>query len=174
MHNARDHERTHPDTSTIPSRRRLLAGLSATLLAGAAIATAAHGATADAAMAAGGGDAEWISLCDRLVVIAAEEATIYATMTEEEQEVALEPFTQEYRQIGNRIWDLDNPTTPAGFLASARAAVARAPKDWDGNIALMSHGLSELLAFAAMEGIAAQAGGAPADPGRVHLERGAI
>jgi hypothetical protein len=63
MHDARDIGRTHADTSTTPSRRRLFAGLSATLLAGAAIATAAHGAPVAALPA--GGEAVLLDLAGR-------------------------------------------------------------------------------------------------------------
>jgi zona occludens toxin (predicted ATPase) len=97
---------------TIHSRRGLLAAATSALVAGAAIATAAHGAPL-ASPADAGGDAELIRLCDRLVAIQAEEARIFATIEDEDaQDKALEPTTQEYRAIQARLYDLGNPTTP--------------------------------------------------------------
>jgi hypothetical protein len=137
-----------------PSRRGLLAAAASALVAGAAIATAAHGAPV-ASPGLAGDDAELISLCDRLVAIMAEEARIFATIEDEgEQERALEPTSHEYRAIEARLYDLGNPTTPAGLRAAAAAAVATAPKNLEGEIECWSFGLAEWLAFSVVEMLA--------------------
>jgi hypothetical protein len=133
-------------TATVsPLPRRTLLGTVAAALTVAA-------APASAKATAPGTDAEWISLCNRLVAIAAEQMVIFDTIEDEDQQqTALAPLTEEHFKIEARLWELDNPTTPAAFLASARAAVAHAPKDAAGNITLYTQGVAELLAFAVME-----------------------
>jgi hypothetical protein len=109
--------------------------------------SAAHGAA--------GPDAELITLCNRLVAIEAEEAVIFKTVAEEDdQDRALEPTTQEYRQIEDKLTELGNPTTHAGMRAMARASVAWAPRDLDGEITAGVAGLAEWLAFGIVESLA--------------------
>jgi hypothetical protein len=121
------------------------------------IAGEAHAANS-AAHGAAGPDAELITLCNRLVAIEAEEAIIFKTVVEEDdQDRALEPTTQEYRQIENKLTELGNPTTHAGMRAMARASVAWAPRDPDGEITAGVAGLAEWLAFGVVESLAGRA-----------------
>jgi hypothetical protein len=118
------------------------------------IAGEAHAANS-AADGAAGPDAELITLCNRLVAIAAEEAVIFKTVAEEDdQDRALEPTIQEYRQIEDKLTELGNPTTHAGTRAMARASVAWAPRDPDGEITAGVAGLAEWLAFGVVESLA--------------------
>jgi hypothetical protein len=154
MPSARDHGATRAETPATPSRRAVLAGSTAALLAGAAAVTAARGAPV-AAPGGAGDDAEMVRLCDRLVAIEAEEAAIFATVPEDEQDTVLLPFTEEFRQIENRLYDLGDPTTPEGLRAAARAALAHAPRDMGGNIDTTHGGIAEWLAFGIAETLAA-------------------
>jgi hypothetical protein len=117
MHNARDNGRTRADTSTIPSRRRLFAGLSATLLASAAIATAARGAPVAALPA--GDDAELLRLCSGFL---AEDRVIKAwnagNVPEEVGEAANSRWWEYIRQI-----DGIPAMTPDGLRAKAECAL---------------------------------------------------
>lgn len=159
-----------------PSRRGILAAAASALAMGAVVASAAHGATpatpgpgiaaAPASTMPAGADAELIRLYNRLVEIVAAEAVIFETVDEADQEKALQPFTQEYRLIEDRVYDLGNPTTPEGVLACARAAVATAPKDADGTIYCGNHGLAEALAFTVAEMTAARAVNLPTPDNR--------
>jgi hypothetical protein len=115
MHNARDHEQTHPDTSTIPSRRRLFTGLSATLLAGAAIATSAHGAPTVAPT--GTADAELLELCAEFHH---QHAAALATPTDDD--AALTAALDERWEISDEILDAA-ATTEAGRRAKAHVAL---------------------------------------------------
>jgi hypothetical protein len=146
-----------PVRTATPSRRGLLAAAAAALAAGAAIATAAHGTP----VALPGADAELIRLCKRLVEIEAAEAVIFDTFEDEDdataQDRALAPLQAEWQAIEDRLYELDNPTTPEGVHAVAVAAIATAPKLADGQIGNWSFGLSEYLAFAAVEWLAGRA-----------------
>ena len=94
-----------------------------------------------------------------LVAISSEEAVIHETVAEEDdQDRALEPTIQEYRQIEDKLTELGNPTTHAGMRAMARASVAWAPKDPDGEVTAGIAGLAERLAFAVVESLAGGAG----------------
>lgn len=153
MLRARDNAHAHTGHPDIPSRRALLAGSTASLVAGVVVATGA----AQAAVASPQGaddDAELIQLCDRLVAIYAEEAVIFATMPEMEQDAALEATTRESEAIENRLYELGNPNTPAGMQSMARASVACAPKNLDGEITCGASGLAEWLAFGVVEALA--------------------
>jgi hypothetical protein len=63
MHDARDTGHTCPDTTAPPSRRRLLTGSAATLLAGAAAIATARATTPEAT----GDDVELIRLCHAFI-----------------------------------------------------------------------------------------------------------
>jgi hypothetical protein len=122
--------------AAIPSRRRLLAGLSATLLAGAAIATAARGApVADAP--ADGADAKLIRLCERMVAIhTAEVALVDADEWAPDRgpnKPRYDALWAEWIAIRDRVYDLNDPTTVAGAAALSRVALTVVDRDFEGN-----------------------------------------
>ena len=115
MHNARDTEQTHAVNPTIPSRRGLLAGSTAALLAGAAFVTAARAAPVAAAVATGD-DAELLSLCAEFHRVHA--AVIAARGSDALQEAALD----ERLDVSDEIQHMP-ATTLAGHRAKAAVAV---------------------------------------------------
>jgi hypothetical protein len=100
-----------------PSRRRLFASLSATLLAGAAIATAARGAPGAAMQASGGDDAELIALCAEFHH---QHAAAIATPIDDDD--ALTAALDERWKISDEIRDIA-ATTDAGRRAKAHVAL---------------------------------------------------
>src|SRR5580693_4157072 len=133
-----------------PSRRGLIARISATLLAGAAGATAARGAPG-AAMPADGADAELIRLCDRMVALVAEEKALVDADERAHREGPNKPrydaLWAERGVIRDQIYDMDYPTTAAGAAAMTRAAMTEIDRDFEGNPAPC--GLFEWLALGA-------------------------
>ncbi len=127
MPSARDNAQTHPE----PSRRALFAGGTAALLA-AAITTEAHSAP----LAAPGADAELIERCNRVVALFREQQLI---STADEWAADRGPLHarfkgiwQELSELQEEIYDLDVPTTPAGAMATARAALVEVQRYSDG------------------------------------------
>ncbi len=95
-------------------------------------------------------DAGLIALC---AIVAEQEAArqaLYAvrhTLAEEQRTgPALQALYTASEQAVDRLMALPPPSTIAGLRAMARAAVAIAPRDWDG--AIMPQGDAEWLAFA--------------------------
>jgi hypothetical protein len=136
MHTARDTGRTRADNPALPSRRGLLAASASALVAGAAIATAAHGALV--ASPGGAGDAELIAACDRIVAIRAELVAINAADPWAPDEGPLhakfEALLDERYAIEESVYDMSMPTTQAGAQAIARAALAGHARGSDGNL----------------------------------------
>lgn len=148
MPKARDTGRTRPETIDNPLRRRLLAGATATLAAGAAIATAAHAAPVGSPEAAGD-DAELIGLCERLVAWEARYDEIYTTIEDEDEAArAADAIDDDFREIRDRFYQLGAPVTPEGQRSYARACLATASRDGVGGIILDDGGsLGSYLAF---------------------------
>jgi hypothetical protein len=108
-----------PDNTTHTpdvAARRLFAGLSATLLAGAAIATAARGAPV-AALPADGADAELLELCAEFHH---QHAAAIATPVDDDN--ALTAALDERWEISDEIRDIA-ATTDAGRRAKAHVAL---------------------------------------------------
>jgi len=114
MHTARDNGAVRAATTPNPSRRAILAGSTAALLAGAAIATAAHGAP----VALPSDDAALLRLHQELV---AQTAVVQAWNDDKISEAEGEAADRHWWEIVNAMWGI-KPTTPAGAAAKAAAA----------------------------------------------------
>jgi hypothetical protein len=143
------HDPSTTTTPPIPSRRVLLTGASAALLAGAAAVTAASAAPAVPDGAAGA-DAELIRLCNRMVELEAARRTLIDSETQEDEaQPELDGLYAESEAVFDRVCELPDPVTHAGALALARAALAEAPRELNGEIAW--EGRAEWFAFGAAE-----------------------
>ena len=95
-------------------------------------------------------DAEMIAACDRIMVIERKELAIYATRHTKEDEIrtesAIDALRNERSILIERIQDMPSASTIAGLRALARAAMALAPKDSDGD-AYFGGGDAEQLGF---------------------------
>lgn len=142
-------------TLSIPSRRGLLAGGTAALLTGAAIATAAHAGPV-ASPAGAGDDAELIALCNRLVAWEARHDEIYLTIEDDDEAQRMaDQIPDDYREIRDCLYKLDAPVTPEGRRAYARACLATAQRDAFGGIILDDGGnLGSFLAFGLAHSVA--------------------
>jgi hypothetical protein len=130
------------------TRRLALLGAAATPTSAMPIAQTAHGP-----------DAELIRLCDRVVAIQAEETAMFEADPAADDDGSrfkpvMDALTEERRAIETRLYDVGAPTTKAGLLAAARAAVSEAPKDADGAISCVA--LAEWLAVGAVERMAGE------------------
>lgn len=143
-----------PKAIPIPTtnRRHLLAGAAATLVAGAAIASA----RAEPPVLAPSPDAELITICTRLVEIRRETDALYDTDAEAERRTqpALDALHTEQEAILKRIEALPSPRTMAGAKAVAAAARSLLLKDIDGNQEHAND--AEWLAFTALEFVEGQ------------------
>lgn len=130
----------------ITSRRNMLAGASAALLAGAAIACQAKSATA-------GADAEMIALCNRVVAIRRETDALYEIRHDKESEdrtqPAMDALYDERDAVLDRINELPAPSSLAGARAVAAAARSLLLRDVNGEDEYSND--SEWLAFHALE-----------------------
>lgn len=139
-----------------PSRRALLAGSTAALLAGAAAATAAR-----AAPAVAGDDAELIALCEQIVAIRAEDEALCTADPGAPDggpnHARLQELWAEYETVEAQIFEMSDPTTAHGARAAARAALACAPRDAEGEITA-GEDLDTWLAFGCVEWLAGRAG----------------
>lgn len=119
------------------SRAALVAGLTTPALATAAPST----------------DAELIALCDRLVAIADEISALAATLNTIEDEhrtqSQLDAMLADRNRVFDQIYNQPEVTTVAGALGMARAAVAVAPRNIDGEIIWTGNG--EYLAWSFAE-----------------------
>lgn len=80
-------------------------------------------AAGEALEAAAFRDRELIGLCERLVEIDTTEATLLATIEDEDAcNAALEPTSQEFEKIRERLFHMDRPVTLKGAKAVALAA----------------------------------------------------
>ena len=109
-----------------PSRRRLLAGATAALAAGAAIATAARGAP----VVSPGADDALIDACQAFIAWEERVLALYTGATriedDDEREAALVPLEAQQRPLVDLI--VATPAvTPEGARAKAAALVAWAP-----------------------------------------------
>lgn len=133
------------DTLITPTRRAILQFSHAALIAGSAAPVSAA--------AAPGADAELIALCDRRVAIEDEIAALVATRNtiadEQRTEPQLAAMLADGSQVFDRICEQPDVTTMAGALAMARASIAIAPQDTDGQI--IWAGDSEYLAWSVVE-----------------------
>jgi hypothetical protein len=148
MHTARDTGRaralpTTPDTS----RRRLFATAASALVAGAALATAAHGAPVTDPS---GDDAELIRLHQELV---AQTAVVQAWNDDLMSEPAGEAANDRWWEIVNAMWPI-KPVTLVGVVA--KAAAARLVLEFTA----YSSGTSDDFAWDTLEQIAAWGGAA--------------
>ncbi len=163
MPSARDDGQTRPNT--IPpenGRRSLLAGAAAVLAAAPFTASHADQLRAAGALARDTGadpDAELIRCCDRIVQLEADARAIYAvrhTLEDERRtEPALDRLYAERDRYLSAIDELPVVTTLAGARAMARASVATAEKELDGNLSYQ--GDAEWLAFTVAEFLAGKA-----------------
>ena len=119
MHTARDTGRTRADNPAIPSRRGLLAASASALVAGAAIAAAAHGAPV-ASPGAPGDDAALIADCQAFIAWEHHVRALYRGQTriedDDERDIALDALQEHQRPLMDRIC-----TAPATTLEGARA-----------------------------------------------------
>jgi hypothetical protein len=122
---------THDHTPS-PSRRRLLTGSAASLLATVAAVAAVRAATPT------GDDAEIIRLCERLLQPEAEQDALLAgchTIAEEHRTESQRAALDDEQEL---IWDqlsrLDDPVTLAGASAMARTAAALWSQEPDGTL----------------------------------------
>lgn len=118
-------------------RRRLLAGATAALAAGAAIATGALAAPV-ASPEGAGDDAELIALCDRLVANQREERQICIADEWAPDRGPLhakyKALWAEYKQLRDRIYAAKEPVSLAGIQAVSRAGLVAAQRDHEGNL----------------------------------------
>lgn len=78
-------------------------------------------------------DKQLIGLCERLVsVVAAEEEMLRTAVDDADWESALNTSMQEWQDIERRIYATGGPATPEGLRAVARAVLATADKEPDG------------------------------------------
>ena len=113
-----EHTTAPPGAPAIPSRRGLLAGGTAALLAGAAIATAAHGASV-ASPGGAGDDAELIAVCQDFHAADAVVAALDAS--DAEDDAIAEPVHERWYSALERLTAIQ-AQTPAGTNAKAHAA----------------------------------------------------
>lgn len=144
MPQARDTGRARAISTT--NRRNLLTGATATLLAGAAIACQAKGATV-------GADAELIALANRVVDLRHRIDALHEIRHDAESEQRTEPemdrlYTEQEAAVA-RIDKLPGPTSLAGAKAVAAAAHALLLCDIDGKEEHAND--AEWLAFVALE-----------------------
>jgi hypothetical protein len=80
-------------------------------------------------------DEALIALCDLFVQNEAQQASLYATIRDDdERDVALEPLCSEWQTLIDQIKQIEGPTTIAGATAMARAARATTPLDREGDL----------------------------------------
>ena len=124
------------NTPTTPTRRAAI-GLSVAAFA-AGLTAPARAKASDALCSTEGAhtpDAELIALCDRFVQNETKQASLYVTISDEdERDLALEPLLLEWRNLLDQIEQLDGPTTMAGAKAMARAALATCPRNLNGEL----------------------------------------
>jgi hypothetical protein len=137
------HTTPTPRTVRQFSHAELVAGLTAPVLA----------ATAPA-------DAELIVLCDRLVAAEGEISALAATQNTIEDEhrtkSQLDAMLANRNRVFDQIYNQPEVTTVAGALAMARAAIAVAPRNIDGEIIWAGNG--EYLAWSVAEFIVGRGG----------------
>jgi hypothetical protein len=145
------------DTIDNPLRRRLLAGATAALAAGTAIATKALAGPVESLQGAGD-DAELIRLCERLIAWEARYEEICLTIEDDDEaNAAAAAINGEFAQIRDRLYELGAPVTAEGRLAFARACLASAQHDRSGKIILDNGGsISSYLAFGLAHSVAGE------------------
>jgi len=140
----RDNGRTRATPE--PSRRNLLAGASAALVAGAAIACQAKGATP-------GADVELIAVCNRVTVLSGEIEALYGIRHDIESErrtqAQMDALYDDRDAALCRIDQLPAPVTLAGAQAAAAAARSLLLRSLKGD--LEHDNDAEWLAFVALE-----------------------
>lgn len=104
-------------------------------------------------------DAELIALCDRFAEIEAQENAIEFE-GDDEFDRARAPLDAERKAIKERLYDLPDPSTLAGARAMARAAMATAPREIDGQPYFDGGDAEEIFAFGAVQFLAADNGAA--------------